>query len=554
MDKVDIQKEWFLENPKGRLMDKFAKNNLPLFYDIIRQYPGDKFVEKLYNYYEGNEERPKCICGKPLKFQTFTLGYHKFCSQKCSTSSPERSSKIRETTLERYGVGNVSQSYDIKQKKEETSLKHYGVKHFNNREQAKETMKRVYGVENVSKLDDVKLKKKTTLEQHYHGDISPIQEKMRETCLKKYGVDNVFKLDSVRKNTLSSYYKLFLQNNPIVEEIIREDDITYKCKCPHPGCTKCEEKNFLISAITYNNRKYSDGEMCTKLLPPNENRLKNTSLEIFIKNLLEEYNIKYITNDRKILNGKELDIFIPSKNVAIECNGCRWHSFLFKSQTYHKEKFDACLENNIQLLTFWEDQIKNNPQKIRSILLSKLGIYDKRIFARKCIIKELKANICQYWLTQWHLQGSTGASVRLGLYLGDELVSIMTFCRRKLFVNNDWELVRYCVKPGCQVIGGASKLMNYFIKLFNPKKIISFSSNDISNGNLYKQLGFENKGETLSYWYVDKNLKRYHRYNYRKSELIKKGYDAKKSEFEITNDMGLLRIYDSGMTRWEKHP
>lgn len=553
MDSLDIQKDWFLENPKGRLMEKYAKNNIPLFYNKIQQYPGERFVEKLYNYYEHNMEVPKCICGKPLKFNTFTLGYHHFCSQKCNTGSMERAQKIKETTIKKYGVENVSQSILIKQKKENTTLKNYGVKHFNNRVKASQTMNKKYGVDNISKLSYIKQQKKETLDSHFHGDLTPIFEKAKKTCLEKYGVDNIFKLDSVRKNATTSYYRIFLKNNPLVESIIRNDEIIYECRCPHPECEKCDERKFKISAAIYNNRKYSGGEFCTHLLPPDDRKIRNTSLEIFIRNILDEYNVKYIANERRVLNGKELDVYIPSKHIAIECNGCRWHSSLFKSKKYHYNKFQECQNKGIQLLTFWEDQIFTSPEKIKAILLSKLGIYQERIYARKCDICEMGAGESGYLINQWHLQGTAGSSVRIGLYYNNEVVAIMTFGKRKLFKKDDWELIRYCVRPGYQIIGGASKLFNYFIKTYHPENIISFSSNDISTGDLYRILGFEKEGETFSYWYVDKKMKRYHRYNFRKSELISKGYDAEKSEFEITNEMGLMRIYDSGMTKWVKH-
>jgi len=43
----------------------------------------------------------------------------------------------------------------------------------------------------------------------------------------------------------------------------------------------------------------------------------------------------------------------------------------------------------------------------------------------------------------------------------------------------------------------------------------------------------------------------YNRFNYRKSELIKMGYDKNKSEFEITQEIGLYRIYNSGIYKKE---
>ena len=79
----------------------------------------------------------------------------------------------------------------------------------------------------------------------------------------------------------------------------------------------------------------------------------------------------------------------------------------------------------------------------------------------------------------------------------------------------------------------------------------SFSSNDISNGVLYETLGFIHAGtQPASYWYVDKDLQRHHRFAFRKDVLVRNGADPNMTEFEITDGMGLYRIYDSGQQRW----
>ena len=120
---------------------------------------------------------------------------------------------------------------------------------------------------------------------------------------------------------------------------------------------------------------------------------------------------------------------------------------------------------------------------------------------------------------------------------------------------NKWELVRYCTLSNNNVLGGASKLLSYFEKQYKPKYIISYADNDYSQGKLYETLGFNNgKFTNISYNYFnpkDGTLK--NRFYHRKSELVKIGYDKNLTEFEITNQMGLYRIYNSGTYKFEKH-
>ena len=170
-------------------------------------------------------------------------------------------------------------------------------------------------------------------------------------------------------------------------------------------------------------------------------------------------------------------------------------------------------------------------------------------------MREVDPKECYSFLNAYHLQGASNSKVRYGLYYKDELVSVMTFGlkRKCMGGKGEWELHRYCNKKGVQVVGGASRLFNHFIKAHKPAFIESFSSNDISDGRLYDKLGFDMlKCEYGSYWYIDKDMNRYHRYNFRKDHLIREGFDASKSESTIMKERGYYKIFDTGQTKWVK--
>jgi hypothetical protein len=132
----------------------------------------------------------------------------------------------------------------------------------------------------------------------------------------------------------------------------------------------------------------------------------------------------------------------------------------------------------------------------------------------------------------------------------------MTFSNSRIGIGkkeDGWELVRFCNKLNTRVIGGASKLLKYFINNYHPTQIISYSSNDISDGGLYKALHFcrDNKMST-AYWYIHTStFKRYHRFSFRKAKLKELGFDVEnKTESEIMKDLPYWKIFDSGTTRW----
>ena len=229
--------------------------------------------------------------------------------------------------------------------------------------------------------------------------------------------------------------------------------------------------------------------------------------------------------------------------------------YFITPNNYHINKFKECQEKGIQLISIWEDQYLTKINIIKSIILSKLGIYSEKIYARKCIIDIVDSKIANEFYSSNHLQSKCNASIHYSLKYNGEIIAMMSFGKRSLGknFNNDWELIRYCSKINTLIVGGVSKLFKHFIKEYKPKTIISWSSNDISNGNMYKKLGFEFENMSSSYWYISNSMKRYHRSNFSKSNLIKKSLikeDDERSEKEITYDLGFIRIFDTGQTKW----
>jgi hypothetical protein len=184
-------------------------------------------------------------------------------------------------------------------------------------------------------------------------------------------------------------------------------------------------------------------------------------------------------NNRSILDyNLELDLYIPDKNLAIEFNGLCCHSESWgKYKNYHLDKTLMCEKINIQLLHIFEDEWINKKDIVKSTILSKMGIFKNRIYARKCIVEEIDTKTKNEFLEENHLQGKDSSSIKLGLFYNNELVSVMTFGRRKITGGNSKsELIRFCSKLNTQIIGGANKLFKYFINNYwNGKEITTYA-------------------------------------------------------------------------------
>ena len=114
-------------------------------------------------------------------------------------------------------------------------------------------------------------------------------------------------------------------------------------------------------------------------------------------------------------------------------------------------------------------------------------------------------------------------------------------------------MYRFCSSKN--VIGGASKLLSYFIKQYKPKKIISYADRRWSDGNLYKKIGFNLVRHTdISYYYFKPGYAiRYHRFGFRKNILSKKLvlFDPQLTEWQNMQLNGYDRIWDCGNLKYE---
>ena len=310
--------------------------------------------------------------------------------------------------------------------------------------------------------------------------------------------------------------------------------------------------------ISNNHLNGSGCPKCINIISKSEQEIYDFIKELGIDNIKQ--------SDRTILNGKELDIYLPDYNLAIEFNGLYWHDEYSKPDNYHLLKTDECLSKNIQLIHIFEDEWLNKKDIVKSRIKNLVHKIkrDRRIYARKCFIKEIDSSIARSFTERNHLQGFVGAKVHLGLFFvlnnKEYLVSYMSFSNLRKNLGqketNDkyYELLRFCNVIDYRVIGGASKLLKYFENKYLPEKIISYADRRWSNGNLYNQLGFTQTHKSKPNYYYVEGIKRHNRFGYRKDILISK-YNCKPemTEKEFCRDvLGLNRIYDAGNLVYEK--
>lgn len=282
--------------------------------------------------------------------------------------------------------------------------------------------------------------------------------------------------------------------------------------------------------------------------------IKEKELFDFVHDLSEDA----ISNDRKVLRGQELDIYVPSKRIAFEFDGIFWHNENCKPNDYHLNKTISCENHGIRLFHIFEDEWINKKEIIKSMVRNILGKTENKIYARNCNIDYVDHTKGKLFMEENHLQGWCPSQIMIGLFYNNELVSLMSFGKSRHFIGNgkaDYELLRFCNKLNYHVVGGASKLFNFFIKENPNKEIVSYADRRWSNGNLYDKLGFELYNKSKPNYYYVINNERKNRFNFRKSVLVEKyGCPKTMSEREFCRKQKWYRIYDCGCLcyKWKK--
>lgn len=264
-----------------------------------------------------------------------------------------------------------------------------------------------------------------------------------------------------------------------------------------------------------------------------------SSPEQELRDLLASWGIKTVKT-RTVIAPYELDLYSEKYKIAIEFNGNYWHGENRVTPSYHKIKSEMAQKQGIFLYHIFEYEwnIPLKKELIIAQLKNLFGLNEKKIFARQCEIKSVSVIDKQKFLNDNHLQGEDRSSVAVGLYCDEELVSIMTFCKPRFNKQYDWELSRFCSKRGYNVVGGASKLFNWFLNNFSGT-IISYSNEAKTRGALYEKLGFR--------------LLRISPPNYvwcKGEECLPRYRTQMKNEVQIMKGQNYWRVYDCGNKVW----
>ena len=485
-------RELVREGPRKRKKKAHAEL-LEVMNEYLQIKPEASMLELAYALKNSYFEPPRCqVCNKLVNFCRDNWSAN--CSISCSLKNEE-----------------------VKLKKQEASLKKWGVKHQFQREESVKKKEEYWSTQNITR--EKTLAKKVRMEICEQKRLAAIREKEEWLKDRKYEKSKPY----IKEGFIDLVYGK-------KDRIISVTCSTCKSLFLHPRTPQC----FICHAPARESMQWQ-----------------------FMKQFPEHI------RDLRIPNGDKkfkLDAAWIEHKLAFEFNGLYWHSStpqpggkLPIDKFYHQTKMLAAKAAGYRLITIWEDRAKD---ELFSNHLKSLFDVPKKIHARKCKLVHLTNKEIRLFLNEHHRDGAVnGGSVHLGLMHEDELISVATFGKNR-FKGVGFELFRLATKLGIVVVGGISKLISNFRKLNPNEKLTTYSDAEWGWGDGYLKAGGTLIGLTKpGYFYYDtKNHGRAHRLKLSKGNFEKFtgiAWDESLNEMQNAAKAKCYQIWNCGNWKFE---
>ena len=542
--KFILENRFFLDENQTRTNPSFLlqKSVISYLLEACELESKDDLKQRIYQTLTGIQQ-PKCkVCDNLVPYSGFFgQGYgNGYCSTKCAKQGAyilacETKSKI-----------NPNWKHDEHAKRVDTQRK-------------------LGTLSKGGKWTEERRKKRKKDSEAFWRSMTPDKlaswnEEHRKTNLEKYGVISNLRLPEViqkaknlsnteeaknkaKQTRVSNFYELLLGSrlNYFLEPMFTKEEYT-QSKNREKYSFKCKHCDIIFEDTLYSG-KIPKCPICFK-----DEYSTRSSMERSMVDFLVELKVVYKLNDRTEIYPKELDFFIPLKNLAIEMNGNYYHSEIAggKDKNYHLDKYNHCSTKGIRCLFIREDEWLTKNEIVKSIIKSALGMYDKKIGARLTVSKKISSKDANLFYKVNHIQGSTKAEEHFGLFLKDELVSCISFGRNR-FKKDSYEITRFANKLGYSVNGAFSKLM----RLWDNRGILyTYADKRYFTGKVYETVGFikqEDSPPSYVYTHLSNRMETKNRFNYMKHRLKESlNFDESLSEWQIMQLDGYDRIWDCG--------
>lgn len=413
-----------------------------------------------------------------------------------------------------------------------------------------------YGVSSPQKLPEIQKKIEATMKERY-GCSRPLQssifkEKTRRTNLKRHGVENPMQSQTIRDKAVSTNIERYGVPYPSQNREIKAKQRAFVLSDGTIYSDLYKEHN--IPATTAQQTLIRYGEDVAIEFCKNYTGRKIYSTEVAFIQLMKSVFENIEKYDKppqefKINRRPDFRLELNDKILYINIDGLATHSTFntrhAEDYKYHLNLQQDFTTNNQTIFQFREDELRDNSEIIKSIILNYFNIHQEKHNARQLTTKLLTSTDAEEFFKNNHLMGAYRSSQTYGLYTKDnKLVSCMSVRLNKK--DNSLEIARFASRINISVRGGFSKLLKHVERTHRPSKIISFCDMRYSTGKSYEKCDFTKISTTLGWSWTDK----YRTYNRLRCRANMD--DRKLSEKEHAKELNWYRIHDAGQVKYVK--
>ena len=243
-----------------------------------------------------------------------------------------RYAKVKKTCLDKYGVSNVSQLDNIKEKKEKTCMENFGVKHALQSQEYKDNYVKVclekYGVPYPIQLESIQEKSRQTCINKYGFEYpimnNDIKEQLKKTCIEKYGVEYSLQSNEVKEKSKKTCIEKYgveysLQSNEVKEKSKKTNLERYGKEYAIQS-EEIQKKSKQTILIKYGVENIGQSEEIKEI----KEKMKQTSLKNYNvpypmqadivkdkvkKTILEKYGVEYISHNPEIAEKQKMNSY-----------------------------------------------------------------------------------------------------------------------------------------------------------------------------------------------------------------------------------------------------
>lgn len=504
----------------------------------------------------------KCNYGNFPAFNTYTLGFHNFCTTgiecKClaeylsdtlsvqyyeltDEEKQRRIDKAKETCMARYGVSSASGLPETQAKRRKTCLEKYGADH----QLKSKEYRQMYEAKMIEKCGfafalcnpEIQEKSlKTTIERYgscmtharaalcvlFDGlnpfQIPAIMDKVRATMIAKTGVHN-----PSQRHYTPEQYELVHNVDLIISAFSGKtiSQIEVETGLHRGNIRKLIKKHDLISII---------------------DQSVDSSLEWKIKELLSAFSVEYEVGNRTILRPREIDFVTSDNKVGIEVGSLFWHSDsnAGRGYDYHYNKWKDSLDKGLTLYQWFDDDIEHKWDQIVHVLAKAHNMYEFTLHPDDCEMFTLdQSEGLEFVNANSFLTGEYEGSAFIGFKFDNDLKVVFEYVEE----NNSIYIVRVGEAPGNYYNLIYREFLAYMTAIHPDKEIIAYTDNCTNSGHEWKSAGMKRAA-------VDEIRCKYTENYHSRLDFIPNVEKVSEDEWENLKNAGYDRIWNAGQSVW----